>query len=226
MASHSFSHCTLLLVEAGGFAQGVPTGFRSCAHGSRRISSRSSPSSSICSRSRTSLPIARTSGATRSICERMLQKRGFGAELLETAGNPLVYGELKVPGARRTLLLYFHYDGQPVDREALAAAGSVQAGDPRRQDLRPVRFRRQVADRGDALGHRRAESSVDFSRRRTSASSWTAKKKQVRRVWSRRSRRYRDKFAGRSDGHPRRPASIRADGRRSPTAPAASRPST
>ena len=39
----------------------------------------------------------------------MLQKRGFGAELLETSGNPLVYGELKVPGARRTLLLYFHY---------------------------------------------------------------------------------------------------------------------
>jgi acetylornithine deacetylase/succinyl-diaminopimelate desuccinylase-like protein len=45
----------------------------------------------------------------------MLQKRGFTAELLETAGNPLVYGELKAPGATRTLLLYSHYDGQPVD---------------------------------------------------------------------------------------------------------------
>ena len=45
----------------------------------------------------------------------MLQKRGFRAELLETAGNPLVYGELTVPGATRTLLLYCHYDGQPVD---------------------------------------------------------------------------------------------------------------
>lgn len=45
----------------------------------------------------------------------MLQKRGFTAELLETAGNPLVYGELKVPGATRTLLFYSHYDGQPVD---------------------------------------------------------------------------------------------------------------
>jgi acetylornithine deacetylase/succinyl-diaminopimelate desuccinylase-like protein len=45
----------------------------------------------------------------------MLQKRGFTAELLETDGNPLVYGELKVPGAARTLLLYSHYDGQPVD---------------------------------------------------------------------------------------------------------------
>lgn len=45
----------------------------------------------------------------------MLEKRGFVAELLETAGNPLVYGEMKAPGATRTLLLYFHYDGQPVD---------------------------------------------------------------------------------------------------------------
>jgi acetylornithine deacetylase/succinyl-diaminopimelate desuccinylase-like protein len=42
-------------------------------------------------------------------------KRGFSAELLETSGNPLVYAELKVPGATRTLLLYSHYDGQPVD---------------------------------------------------------------------------------------------------------------
>jgi acetylornithine deacetylase/succinyl-diaminopimelate desuccinylase-like protein len=41
--------------------------------------------------------------------------RGFAAELLETSGNPLVYAELKVPAARRTLLLYSHYDGQPVD---------------------------------------------------------------------------------------------------------------
>ena len=45
----------------------------------------------------------------------MLEKRGFAAELLETSGNPLVFGELTVPGAKRTLLLYFHYDGQPVD---------------------------------------------------------------------------------------------------------------
>jgi acetylornithine deacetylase/succinyl-diaminopimelate desuccinylase-like protein len=47
----------------------------------------------------------------------MLAKRGFAAELLETDGNPLVYGELRVPGATRTLLLYSHYDGQPVAPE-------------------------------------------------------------------------------------------------------------
>ncbi|MGE3274887.1 MAG: M20/M25/M40 family metallo-hydrolase [Vicinamibacterales bacterium] len=45
----------------------------------------------------------------------MLEQRGFTAELLETDGNPLVWGELRVDGASRTLLLYAHYDGQPVD---------------------------------------------------------------------------------------------------------------
>lgn len=45
----------------------------------------------------------------------MLGRRGFRTEALATAGNPLVYGELAVPGATRTLLFYAHYDGQPVD---------------------------------------------------------------------------------------------------------------
>lgn len=44
-----------------------------------------------------------------------LKRRGFEAELLETEGNPLVYGNRPTPGATRTLLLYAHYDGQPVD---------------------------------------------------------------------------------------------------------------
>ena len=46
----------------------------------------------------------------------MLAKRGIAAEILETTGNPLVYGTFTVPGATRTLLFYCHYDGQPVDR--------------------------------------------------------------------------------------------------------------
>ncbi len=48
----------------------------------------------------------------------MLQSRGFVTELLETAGNPLVFAEKMTPGASRTILFYFHYDGQPVDPEA------------------------------------------------------------------------------------------------------------
>ncbi|HEX4568359.1 MAG TPA: M20/M25/M40 family metallo-hydrolase [Vicinamibacterales bacterium] len=46
----------------------------------------------------------------------MFAKRGIAAEILETTGNPLVYGNLAVPGATRTVLFYCHYDGQPVDR--------------------------------------------------------------------------------------------------------------
>ncbi len=44
-----------------------------------------------------------------------LAARGVDAQVLpEEDGAPLVFGELKAPGARRTLLLYAHYDGQPV----------------------------------------------------------------------------------------------------------------
>ena len=45
----------------------------------------------------------------------LLERHGMQAELLETAGNPLVYAEKNVPGAARTVLYYIHYDGQPVD---------------------------------------------------------------------------------------------------------------
>ena len=46
----------------------------------------------------------------------LLRKRGLEARLLETAGAPpAVYGELPSSGARRTVVLYAHYDGQPVD---------------------------------------------------------------------------------------------------------------
>jgi acetylornithine deacetylase/succinyl-diaminopimelate desuccinylase-like protein len=46
----------------------------------------------------------------------MLQRRGVSARKLETPGSPpAVYGELRVPGATRTVVMYAHYDGQPVD---------------------------------------------------------------------------------------------------------------
>jgi acetylornithine deacetylase/succinyl-diaminopimelate desuccinylase-like protein len=44
-----------------------------------------------------------------------LGTRGLAAEILETPGNPLVFGELRVPDATRTALFYAHYDGQPVN---------------------------------------------------------------------------------------------------------------
>ena len=45
-----------------------------------------------------------------------LQKAGVTSELLRVdKAPPIVYGELLVPGATRTLGIYVHYDGQPVD---------------------------------------------------------------------------------------------------------------
>jgi acetylornithine deacetylase/succinyl-diaminopimelate desuccinylase-like protein len=46
----------------------------------------------------------------------MLRRRGVEARLLEGEGGPpLVYGEIAQPGAKRTVIFYAHYDGQPVD---------------------------------------------------------------------------------------------------------------
>ena len=47
----------------------------------------------------------------------MLRRRGIEGRLLESpaGGAPAVYGELRTPGATRTVMLYAHYDGQPVD---------------------------------------------------------------------------------------------------------------
>lgn len=45
----------------------------------------------------------------------MLGRRGFATRLLESPGSPpAVYGEMRVPGATKTVVLYAHYDGQPV----------------------------------------------------------------------------------------------------------------
>jgi acetylornithine deacetylase/succinyl-diaminopimelate desuccinylase-like protein len=45
-----------------------------------------------------------------------LMARGVEARLLTRPGaNPIVFGEMRVPGATRTLGLYVHYDGQPAD---------------------------------------------------------------------------------------------------------------
>lgn len=46
----------------------------------------------------------------------LLQERGFDTQQLSVGPGvpPLVFGELKSRGARRTVLFYAHYDGQPV----------------------------------------------------------------------------------------------------------------
>ena len=48
--------------------------------------------------------------------KRMLEKRGVTVHMLRVPeAPPVVVGELHTPGAKRTIGIYAHYDGQPVD---------------------------------------------------------------------------------------------------------------
>jgi acetylornithine deacetylase/succinyl-diaminopimelate desuccinylase-like protein len=46
----------------------------------------------------------------------LLARRGVQTRLIELPGAPpVVFGQLRSPGAKRTVVFYAHYDGQPVD---------------------------------------------------------------------------------------------------------------
>ncbi len=80
--------------------------------------------------------IASDSVGIRKVADHLLRafaQRGFTTALLEspTGGPPAVYAERVTPGARRTIVLYAHYDGQPV-------AGAPWDGDPFAPTLRRV----------------------------------------------------------------------------------------
>jgi len=54
--------------------------------------------------------------ANATFIEEMYRKRGIALQRLEVPGGaPALFGELKVPGAVKTVVFYAHYDGQPVD---------------------------------------------------------------------------------------------------------------
>ena len=49
---------------------------------------------------------------------KMMEKRGIAAKLLhgsDLTAPPLIYGEFLTPGAKKTVVFYAHYDGQPTD---------------------------------------------------------------------------------------------------------------
>lgn len=53
---------------------------------------------------------------------KMLADRGMRVELLELeGGNPAVFAERAAPGATRTIMMYMHYDGQPVNADNWAS---------------------------------------------------------------------------------------------------------
>src|SRR6266849_6252271 len=59
----------------------------------------------------------------------MMQRRGLSPQLLEAKSKdtpPAVYGEWKVPGATHSIVLYAHYDGQPVDPKQWTASPPFQ----------------------------------------------------------------------------------------------------
>jgi acetylornithine deacetylase/succinyl-diaminopimelate desuccinylase-like protein len=64
-----------------------------------------------------------------------LRSRGLDGRVLETGGNPAVFGERRVPGATRTVLIYCHYDTKPIP-----AKGWLQPN-----PIEPV-FRRGLAE--------------------------------------------------------------------------------
>jgi acetylornithine deacetylase/succinyl-diaminopimelate desuccinylase-like protein len=47
----------------------------------------------------------------------LLESRGFSTQRLSAGGAPYVYAELANPGATDTILIYAHFDGQPVQEE-------------------------------------------------------------------------------------------------------------
>ena len=59
----------------------------------------------------------------------MMQRRGLNPRLLEAKSKdtpPAVFGEWKTAGATRSIILYAHYDGQPVDPKQWTASPPFQ----------------------------------------------------------------------------------------------------
>jgi acetylornithine deacetylase/succinyl-diaminopimelate desuccinylase-like protein len=52
----------------------------------------------------------------------MMARRGLAPKLVSVPeGNPVVFGEIRTPGATRTIAFYAHYDGQPFDPKEWAS---------------------------------------------------------------------------------------------------------
>ncbi|THD71261.1 M20/M25/M40 family metallo-hydrolase [Phenylobacterium sp.] len=70
----------------------------------------------------------------------LLQKRGFTTELLRAEpGTPAsILAELKTPGARRTVVFYAHYDGQPIGQKGWISTPFTPSMRTALPDAKPV----------------------------------------------------------------------------------------
>ena len=66
-----------------------------------------------------------------------MRERGLDGRVMETGGGPAVFGERRVPGATRTVLIYCHYDTKPIPPKGWLQPNPIE----------PV-FRRGLADDG------------------------------------------------------------------------------
>lgn len=81
---------------------------------------------------------------------KQLQRRGLSSRLLESNGSaPVVFGELRTPGATKTIVFYSHYDGSPVNAADWMTPPfqPVLRSGPIEKDGQPVAF----PDRGKAF---------------------------------------------------------------------------
>jgi acetylornithine deacetylase/succinyl-diaminopimelate desuccinylase-like protein len=83
--------------------------------------------------------------------EEQFGKRGWKVERLTTAGFPLMLGEYIIPKAKKTVLFYFHVDGQPVDRK------KWNQEDP----YKPVLKQRNPEGKWEIIPMERLQSSFD-----------------------------------------------------------------
>lgn len=71
----------------------------------------------------------------------LFAERGFAMELLESdEAPPLIYGLRETPGATRTIAIYVHYDGQP-----------VEPADWTHRPFEPKLYTRAMTDGGEAI---------------------------------------------------------------------------
>ena len=91
-----------------------------------------------------------------------LKRRGLNVELLERQGvNPVVYADRISIGAKRTLVIYTHYDGQPVRPADWKVNADLTDPDEQKRPWTPVLYDKPQSEGGKRLGWPVVGSRID-----------------------------------------------------------------